>query len=112
MEENTYNELIGKIKDILNDAAKKGNVLSYTDLGKELSITPEMVKEVVGRRFSELTKKAFDPFSDADPDFYLLGDNIKEICNNKQYLRFKKMKFKQQEKTAKFLNATDKINRI
>lgn len=112
MEENEYKELIGKIKMLLEDAAKQGKIFSYKELGDRLGISAERAREAVGIRFTELTRKAYNPFVDADPDFFLLGDTIKEISGNKMYISFKKAKLKQLDRTAKFMSTTDKINRI
>lgn len=109
MEEKTYVDIIERIKELLNKACETGKPMSYTELGKKLGLSPEYIKEVVGIRFTQLTKKAYDSFKDADPDFYLLGDNIKEICNNKHYLKFKEKKMKQLGKTGRFMGNISKV---
>ncbi len=91
IDEKTYQEMLNKIKYELQKAANEGNILSYTELGRILNLDPEYVREIVGRRFTELTKKAMRSwFEPADPDFFLLGENIKEINNNGFYKQFKK----------------------
>jgi hypothetical protein len=109
MENETYDDMIEKIKQLLTEAYEKGQTMSYTELGEKLGVSPEYIKKIVGIRFTQLTKKAYNPFNDADPDFYLFGDNIKEICNNKQYHIFKEKKMKQLSKTGKFMGDLSKV---
>jgi hypothetical protein len=91
IDENLYQETLTKIKEKLNKAASEGVLLSYTDLGKILDMDPDFIHDVIGRRFSELTKKATKSWNEPpDPDFFLIGDNIKEINGNRFYLMFKR----------------------
>lgn len=91
IDEKTYQETLKKIKEKLNKAAREGVLLSYKDLGSILDLDPEYVREIVGRRFTELTKQATKSwFESPNPDFFLIGENIKEINENKYYKFFKK----------------------
>lgn len=91
IDEREYIETLINVKVEINKAIESGRLLSFSELGKILGKDPEFIKDVVGRRFSELTKKVmYSPFSPPDPDFYLLGDGIHEIANNKMYKSFKK----------------------
>lgn len=91
IDEKTYKETLEKIKEKLNEAAEENILLSYKDLGRRLDLEPEYVREIIGIRFTELTNQALKSwFGPPDPDFYLLGENIKEINTNKHYKSFKK----------------------
>jgi hypothetical protein len=91
IDEKLYQETLLKIKEKLNKAASEGVLLSYTDLGRIIDMDPDLIHEIIGRRFAELTKKATRSWNEPpDPDFFLIGDNIKEIHANNYYLMFKR----------------------
>jgi hypothetical protein len=91
IKEEVYQRDLSRIKDKLSKAISDGAVLSYTDLGRMLDLDPDYVKEIIGLRFSQLTKKASSSwFAPVDPDFLLIGESIKEIRENKFYKMFKK----------------------
>jgi len=93
--------LIQKIIKILEEAVKNGGMLSYQELSVKLSVPEKDIKNAVRQRFVELTKKAYNPFKDAEPTFYLLGDHIWEISTDKEYQKFKEAKMKQLERMGK-----------
>jgi hypothetical protein len=91
IDEKLYQDTLIKIKEKLNKAANEGVLLSYTDLGHILDMDPKFIHDVIGRRFAELTKQATRSWNESpDPDFFLIGDNIKEINANKFYKMFKR----------------------
>jgi len=101
MDEKSYKAELEKVKIELARAAEVGTILSYIDLGKNLDVEPEYVRAVVGRRFTELTNQIrYTTFDSPDPDFYLLGENIKEISTNGYYLQFKKLIKKKEKGTG------------
>lgn len=101
IDENLYQETLTKIKEKLNKAASEGVLLSYTDLGSILDMDPDFIRDVIGKRFAELTKKATKSWNEPpDPDFFLIGDNIKEIHTNKFYLMFKRHLERKQKGTG------------
>jgi len=91
IDESKYQETLTKIKEKLNKAIKEGVLLSYTDLGNILDLDPQFIHDVIGRRFTELTKQATRSWNEpVDPDFFLIGDTIKKINGNKFYRMFKR----------------------
>ena len=84
-----YDHKLEIIRAVLEEAQARGAApLSYQEIGEKTTLTGEDVHKLVGRRFVELTKGAYKnvaALGDADPDFYLFGDQIKEISENSYY---------------------------
>lgn len=74
---------------------EKDGPLSYLDLSERLTLEESEVKRIIGKRFSELTKRARDfTKTDADSELFLIGDNVKEIASDRHYNTFKNFKTK------------------
>lgn len=87
-----YEIRLDQIRDIVRNYQEKGVVVTYKEIGECLGLDEAVVKQIVGYRFKRLTKGAYKAIyntGDADPDFYLFGDNIMEISNNYLYKAFK-----------------------
>lgn len=83
-----YQEYYPKVRAVLEEGPT-----NYKRIAERLTVPPEFVRAVVGRKFVELTDAVSHAlFSDADDEFYLLGENIEELRTNKQYKRFKDFK--------------------
>ena len=101
IDEKLYQETLIKIKEKLNKAANEGVLLSYTDLANILDMDPGFVHDVIGRRFTELTKQASRSWTEpVDPDFFLIGDTIREIHGNRFYKMFKRRAEQKQKGTG------------
>jgi hypothetical protein len=88
----TEAEFNDNYEDILALLRANGR-MSYSQIGQALGKDPEFIRSVVGVKFVNLTKDIVaHPLDGPDEEFFLLGDNIKEICNNKEYLRFKQIR--------------------
>jgi len=98
-----------KIKALLDESDRP---LSYNEIGLKLNLPLEDVKTVVGTEFKNLTGgslKTLVSMGAADPDFFLLGDGIKEIAENRYYKIMRKGIIKKQERRARLENIKSKV---
>ena len=94
--ENWEDKLI-QIREVLRMADYP---LSYEEIEKETKLSHDEVFRIISWYFSKITKETTSsgfPHS----DFYLFGDNIKEICNNFGY-KVVKSRLSIGEKTARY----------
>lgn len=102
-----YEIRLNQMREVIKDYQDKGVVVTYKEIGDCLGIDESIVKQIVGYRFKELTKGAYKDIyntGDADPDFYLFGNNIVEISNNYFYNAFKKVIEKRRNILFKTMN--------
>lgn len=85
------------IKDVLGMADKP---LSYADIEQETGLSHEEVFRIISWYFSKITKETTES-GFPHPDFFLFGDNIKEISENFGY-KLVKSRLNVGETTKKF----------
>ena len=98
-----------KIKKLLEETDRP---LSYNEIGIRLDLPSEEVKTVVGTEFKNLTGgslKSLVSMGSADPDFFLFGDNVKEVSSNRYYKIMRKSIMKKQERRSKLENIKSKV---
>lgn len=79
-----YEDDLEAIIEILKENdLKHDKPLTYDELSNITNLTPGRVKQIIGIRFTELTKSATRGFP--DQDFYIIGDNVEPISKNMWY---------------------------
>ena len=92
--------LEGKLSQIKEVLELADYPLSYREIEKETGLLHDEVFRIISWYFSKITKETTNS-GFPHPDFYLFGDNIKEICNNIGY-KIVKSRLGVGAKTAKY----------
>jgi len=92
-----WEDKLAQIKDMLEMA---DNPMSYSEIEAETGLSHEEVFRIISWYFSKITKDTTNS-GFPHPDFYLFGDNIKEIHGNMGY-KIVKSRLNVGEKTAKY----------
>lgn len=98
-----------KIKELLKETDRP---MSYNEIGLKLDISVEDVKTIIGTEYKRLIGGCYKSIvfsGTADPDFFLFGDFVKELNENKYYQWKRKGFMKQIERRAKLENIRSKV---